>query len=417
VKHFLQYGNSDQQSFRSPSIGGTFDYVTVPGTIAAYYPDATAAFVLSLGKDYLIDPRTPLFQDVLDPPRASEFSLSRVYGPRLASQLGSETEPQRVELTSEFYSQEILTEATRSIVEFQRGYSQQSSPKYQKARDRYRDLLALASPDAHLPDAGAARPPSFVLAPYFVARSPGDRWDKVNRDIWSICDQIPTPEGICPVVAVELVGALGSTLDQIPDHLSKTVFFWVSTFDERHAPQSDLDTMWDTVRKKREQLALVNLYGGFFSICLAHAGLWGFGNGLGYSESRNWPQLSSTGAPPARYYMPRIHRYLAPAIADLVVRNDPFFKCPCTVCQGAGWRVVDLTYTQLKLHFALARAWEVQLVSENSKSVLASELVESAERYQHLVQTRFRGSTLFQGVGYLAVWAEVLKRASHLDTP
>jgi len=65
----MAYGNSDQVSFRDPEVRESFDFMTVPGTIASYYADATAAFVLSSELNYLIDPRTPLFQGALQSPR------------------------------------------------------------------------------------------------------------------------------------------------------------------------------------------------------------------------------------------------------------------------------------------------------------------------------------------------------------
>lgn len=81
---------------------------------------------------------------------------------------------------------------------------------------------------------------------------------------------------------------------------------------------------------------LVNLYGGFFSICMYHAGLWGFNNGLGYSESRDWPQLEATGAAPARYYVPRLHAYLPVGTAQALIEVEPEFRCPCVVCEPSG---------------------------------------------------------------------------------
>jgi hypothetical protein len=73
--------------------------------------------------------------------------------------------------------------------------------------------------------------------------------------------------------------------------------------------------------------SLVNMYGGFFSICLRHAGLAGFGNGLTYSESREWPALASTGAAPPRYYVRQLHAFLPPG-PDWMVRGHSFAQEP-----------------------------------------------------------------------------------------
>jgi len=151
---------------------------------------------------------------------------------------------------------------------------------------------------------------------------------------------------------------------------------------------------------------LVNLYGGFFSACLEYAGLWGFSNGLGYSESRDWPELPATGAAPARYYIPGLHLFTAPATAQLVIENEPAFACLCPICSQRATAIAGFSYHDLKAHFALARHQEIRLVGETSKEALADLLDQAAARFDSLKRRlpRIPISTEF-----LARWAMVLR--------
>jgi hypothetical protein len=67
---------------------------------------------------------------------------------------------------------------------------------------------------------------------------------------------------------------------------------------ERSASEEQLRHLWRVINERGRDRELVNMYGSFFSICLRYAGLAGFGNGLTYSEFRDWPALTATGAAP-----------------------------------------------------------------------------------------------------------------------
>ena len=141
--HCLAYGNSDQASFRHAEVRDCFDILTVPSTIASYYSDATAAFVLSSGLKYMIEPRTPLFQEWLQEPRASHYTLADVMGSSVKAHLG-EPSKQGPNLSSyfssAFYSLNVCEEVVSSMVDFQRQYGGRAEQVAAKL-DRYRELL------------------------------------------------------------------------------------------------------------------------------------------------------------------------------------------------------------------------------------------------------------------------------------
>jgi hypothetical protein len=379
MKHFLAYGNSDQESFRDPAVRDSFDVLTIPGTIASYYPDATAAFVLSCEKPYIIDPRTPLFQNRLESPRASHLTLAEWGGKKLRERLEMGVDPR---FPTDFYTDAIIDELVNGMTSMQRSYADRRGDVSVKI-DRYRRLLATATLRDFEEVGLESIPPQYLLAPYFAARNLDDSWWDVQNRIWLSCLNEDDAVKISPVVAIGTPSLLSEALSAIPAGLSKDVFFWVPDFDERIAELKELQFVMNAVRDASSRQNLVNLYGGFFSVCLGKIGLSGFSNGLGYSESRAWPELSATGAAPARYYLRDLHAFVSLAVAQQIVDADSSFACPCEVCEitrQSRRTIGSIGYHNLKKHFALSRKYEFEYVQTSDFGVISSDLESAFER-------------------------------------
>jgi hypothetical protein len=406
MRHFLAYGNSDQASFRDPEVKHALDYMMVPGTIAAYYPDATAAFVLSSGIKYAIDPRTPLFQELISQPRPSHFELASWLGEPVHQRMQAHQAAATIRFPSDFYTDDVVTALVEAIVEAQRRYGGRA-PQLVKKLERYRLLAEKAAPGEQVTNipAGQSGPrPEFVLAPYFFTSSEQDPWFKVNKAIWQACRDLD-PASISPVVAVMKRGLLERVMQQVPKGFSKTVFFWINGLDERRANEADLRQLALTIKSLSTGRQLINLYGSFFSIILGRHGLWGMSNGLGYSEARNWPELGATGAAPARYYLRGLHMYLSDGTAQLIIDRAPEFACDCPVCSGR--RVVGMGYHQLKKHFALSRQWERSLVDSLDDDELIQHLKDSRSSMRKVAKTM--PSSLVPDTNFLDRWAAALR--------
>lgn len=414
MRHLLAYGNSDQASFRNAEVRNSFDVMTVPGTIAAYYPEATAGFVLSSQIDYLIDPRTPLFQDFLDAPRASHFALAEWHGSTVAATLGDDG----ANFDTAFWSPDVVDEMVRGVVRRQREYDE-NGPLVQTKLDRYAALLAEA-----LAEQGEQRParetkkPYCILAPYFAVSGVDDPWWQVMQSVWSTCASLRQPKEIIPVLcvdgrpqkAVDGVTTLEALLPLVPQSLSRACFFWITNFDERKASEEQLRHLWQVVVNNGDSRSLVNMYGGFFSICLRYAGLAAFGNGLTYSEFRDWPALNATGAAPPRYYVRDLHAFLSPAVAAQLVAADDSFVCPCSACtdwRATGQTIASLPYHDLKRHFALARRWELDTTESSTPTDIAATLRNAKERLD-LARSNNMVLGSLQPADYLNRWSAVL---------
>lgn len=404
MKHFIAYGNSDQESFRSEDVLRALDYLTVPGTIASYYPDATAAFVLSSRIDYVIDPRTPLFQGKVDPPKASHFSLADWHGPTVRQYMGSDVDRLPVQFSAALYTSATVTEMVDCVIRRQREYGGRAETMAASILDRYRKLSAKVEgrPEGEAP--GESKSPSFLLAPYFVRVD--EDWKTVNKAILAVASAREDSRSISPVLAVNSPAGLLDAFSDLSPRLSQTVFFWIDGFKERSESKELLSELWGVVSGCPSTVSLINLYGGFFSICLAFAGLWGFNNGLGYSESRDWPQLPATGAAPPRYYISRLHAFLPPGAAQLVVTTQPSFACSCPVC--AEQLPASLTYHGLKKHFAFARRAEIDFVSASTRDQVATDLVVTADEFDDQVARRLPRGVPHVGTDHLRRWASVL---------
>lgn len=416
IKHLLAYGQSDQASFRDPRVEPCFDVMTVPGTIASYFEDATAAFVLTLGKPYLIDPRTPLFQDTLASPRASHTSLADWHGPSVAAQLQASGS-----FAPAFYSAAVIGEMVGELVTRQRNYGGKAGGVAPKM-NRYLRLLAEArgdEPPTEEPSSDGPAPDS-VLLPYFAVEDVSGPWWTVMQSIWASAAQLQAPKSLRPVVCVgkpgqplvNSVDLLDQVLVQRPQDLSSNLLFWITSLDERGADVATLARLWSVVRDRTvEGVSLTNLYGGFFSICLGLAGLDGFGNGLGYSESRQWPALDATGAAPARYYLRDLHVFAPPATAEQLVSRQPAFVCDCPVCTAArasGRSIVAMDYAELKSHFAFARSWERDVVDVLGRAGVVTQLRAALANY--IAAGLPRGIRV--AVDHLDRWAIVLDAAT-----
>lgn len=419
--HLMAFGNSDQASFRDPRVRDCFDVMTVPGTIASYYDEATAAFVLSSKVPYLIDPRTPLFQDELAAPRASHFTLAQWHGPSVLARLPT-TGPARFPAT--FFTAAVVAEMVAEVIGRQRTYAG-NAPRVTKKLDRYARLLAQAMRQQHAQvPAGVPSAPVAVLAPYFAVTGPADPWFSVMREVWRQC-AFAAPQTISPVlcvgprqeptasgaVTVDGVAVLAELLPHLPPALAGRCYVWITGFDERAVDEAQLRRLWRTVQSRPPTIDLVNLYGGFFSICLRYAGLAGFGNGLTYSESRNWPALASTGSAPPRYYIRDLHLFLPPAAAQAVVAAEPAFECPCDACaevRAQGQTIASMPYHSLKRHFAHARQWELDQVANNPPSAVAATLTDANRRVDAIRASLPKGVS--PSAEHLTRWANVLLR-------
>jgi hypothetical protein len=345
-QHYLSYGSTDQQTVRD--LAGLYDGLLVPGTIAAFQAEGTKGFVLTLsassGAPYVIDSRFPLFQNDIAEPKKSHGMLAAVLGvPEL---LGLGRAPVPADFTDE-----IVTRIAQRWIDFNNDFEDVKT----KTFDKYAARLG----EPVLPE--NRQKPAYILPPYLMVENAGDGWWEISSRIWDASVEYGATLGIGEklrrVVAVRRAAILGDLVVGIPENQAVE---WVSNLDEfRIASEPELVSYGNALQRAKDgSKALFALYGGFFSVLMARFGLVGSSHGVGFGEHRDWVELPSSGAPPARYYVPRLHRYVGVDIAIAIWRQFPsLIECACDECNGGSPGALD--YHQLMKHSVRVRAREI----------------------------------------------------------
>lgn len=395
--HYLAYGATDQETFRE--LRNAYSGVLVPATIAAFQRQGTGGFVLSLSATpeappYMIDPRFPLFQQALRAPKKSHTALAELLDdPDLVVRYG-DPEPE------DFSDDRVAAIATK-WVEFNSGYGSKENQKFQKYAKRLGDDVQPES----------AQSPEAILPPYFACDGPTDEW-------WgrSLCffehtraaaDDVQCVRVVCARHGDALAGLI-ETLGE-PEQLA----VWVSGLDEHNSPASELLSYRRAIAQAAEAgQEPFALYGGFFSVLLGRDGLRGASHGVGFSEHRNWRELPQSGAPPARYYLRRAHRYVPQDLAQTLYGFSPdLTECPCPHCDDRP--PVALDYHELMKHSVWCRDEEIRRWYPIGTGT-AAQLLE--DEYDTL-KTQISGATLApriraranSSIEHLPEWVEVLQ--------
>lgn len=391
--HFVGYGSTDQKTLRS-FIGG-YDGVLVPATIAAFQQQGTGGFVLTLSAaepsaPFVIDPRFPLFQQRLEEPKLSHLALAELLGDR---KLVTTNEDRDVS----YFDDDKIERIATAWVRFNQSYRTEQSTKFSKYAKRLgRDL----TPEQ-------ASGPQRILAPYFSVSGPDDPWWSTACKMLEVTRSVPDRSlPVTRVVATQSTVALAAVLDGIaPEELC----VWVSGLSELNSSAADLALYAETVREScRQGHSIFALYGGFFAVLLASLGLSGVAHGIGYGEHREWRELPRSGPPPARFYLPSVHRYVSRDDAQRLWNHDPDL-----VGHKIPKMPIQYEYHDLMLHSLLTRADEVT----NYSYLPLNRIVELL----HHERAEFRARLASNGpdtvtsrvgrraCGHLDVWIEALE--------
>jgi hypothetical protein len=398
-RHFISYGSTDQESLRD--LVSSYDALIVPGTIAAFQSEGTKGFVLSLsarhGKPYAIDSRFPLFQNALATPKKSHGMLADVFG-----------DPGLIRGDRRPSSLDFPDARNRALAENWGRFNSLYDEVTTKAFDKYAARLG----EDILPDKREL--PDFVLPPYAMVEDSADGWAQVSRQMFEhSVDYLSAqswPGGIRRVLAATSPELVSGLLDEIRD---EDLFLWVSGLDEYRSTMSDLVAYGQVVMKAtRQGNRPTALYGGFFSVLLSRYGLTGASHGVGFGDHRSWLELPSSGAPPARYYVARLHKYVPVDLAVLLWRQFPTLIVDSrlgdpSVSPGA------LTYHDLMKHSLRARALEIDDWSTRSAEAACRELDSALDAFRAAVDLfdgpqpfRKRAAELYQ---HLGLWSQAIR--------
>lgn len=371
-EHYLSYGSTDQLTART--LTDFYDGLLVPGTVAAFQADGTKGFVLTLSaahqKPYIIDPRFPLFQNRLSTPKKSHVSLATVLGdPSLVDENAAPTADQ--------FDVARCQTIARSWVEFNVGYTSVSSKHFAKYAKRLGREIAPTN----------SQLPRLILAPYVMSSGSDDGWWEVSDRLYT--ETVAAARGartnidVFRVVAAKSAAALEELLTK-PSAAEPGVFIWVDNLHELDSSVEDLVRYGRAIREANERgLGTWALYGGYFSVVMGRFGLAGSSHGIGYGESRQWKELPSSGPPPARFYLPRVHRYVATDLAEFLWNEAPeLVNSP--VYSGSP---AALDYHDLMAHSVKCRQAEINDCENLSAEAISQSLRQTNYEFSEALNT------------------------------
>jgi hypothetical protein len=282
-----------------------------------------------------------LFQQKLEIPKRSHELLAELLGAPELVQTQADPRP-------EDFSRTLITTVTQSWVDFNLAYSSTANSKF----DKYAKRLG------EEPRVENARPPDAILAPYLISIGEGDAWWELSKQLFDGTVRAGGDTANCVrVIAASSPVTLEAHALSVPD---ANLVIWVSGLDEMRSGALELAQYAKAIRRmSAANKRSFALYGGFFAVILQNLGLGGASHGIGFGEYRDWVELPQSGMPPARYYVPQIHRYLQPDEAtQLMLANPRLVACDCPECGGSAPNTLE--YHSLMKHSVYCRSKEIE---------------------------------------------------------
>jgi hypothetical protein len=390
--HYLSYGATDQQTLRD--LSDSYRGLVVPGTVAAFQREGTGGFVLSLSAQesappYVIDPRFPLFQKALIDPKKSHIALAEILE---SPELLWTSMPAPAD-----FSDDLVQRVARKWVDFNTNYTSREAGKFEKYAKLLEEEVAR----------DAVQGPEAIIAPYLVAD--GRAWWERSKALMEATVAAASGNRVLRVVATTEASQLDDLLKDVSD---EQVIVWVSGLKEIEVSANALVQYGSALRSasmRRQQCFAI--YGGFFSVLLAAAGLRGACHGIGYGEDRSWPELPQSGPPPPRYYAPRFHRYISQDLAyQLWSRDADLTACDCPICSNGS---PVLSYHDLMKHSVHARQAEIDSWGNLDLGQMASRLETERRQLEDDLQAAelpnpLRGPVA-RATNHLPRWVEALQ--------
>jgi hypothetical protein len=360
------------------------DSVVVPGTVATFHRQAVPALLWRLDRDYVIDPRTPLFQfGDGGAPKPSALTLARAYGEEFLARV--HRRGRVMTMTADEWCR-----AAGSWALFQRDYAPPGQFSFNP-------------------------PPAAVLPLYLMTdASLRPEWE-LNLAMLQATKRVVDDRPVWGVAALRSrdrtdpdVAALDAMLARLSEYVD-TVVVWLDACVEHDLKPSAVAGLAELATRHRH-ITIHSLYGGYLSLLRYPFGWAGTSSGIGYSESRAAAKLadSGSGTSPPRYYLPLLHAFTTPALAETFIRRaGPIAECGCSTCLTVadGVAVGTLNGEQLAQHYVQARDSERRRVMAAPLTDLIADL-----RDAHRISVDVGIERIPSG--HLPAWASGLENAA-----
>ena len=320
--HLVRYGTPADQKFLLGPFLSTYDQLVINATMVAHAPAALASFLTqrARNKPYFIDPQTHAFQhDVGYLESSSDRSsgeikrsiskLIEAYGEPVKTRVGLR---RKSLLPRDLSDGGLRKDFCAHVFDFQmRALADEATTSDAAKYYAFLRKNEVSRRETFLP--------SLVVAPYFyMASNTLDPWLKVNlncaEDTLQLAAKDGVPVGVQIVLSRDILHNLPLVHHLVSEYTSRVqpaVFLlWVDRFPEHAGTADELNAFVTLLNGVGSHAAVVNLYGGFFSVTLGRSGivknLVGVAHGLEYSEDRAVVPVGG-GIPIAKFYFPSLH--------------------------------------------------------------------------------------------------------------
>ena len=387
--HYLTYHHVSQAFFRRYR-QQYYDGLIIPLSVACVFRQGTGGFVLTLQKEYAIDPRSPILQADFERQsiRRAHLEIAEVHGPAVSQIFVSR--PLRPADVSP-----VAADIAARVLSFQKEFAQQSAEKV----DKYAALLDEDVESAH----GG---PHFLIPPYFRSSGQNDPWYAVSLGLARASVREKQDYRLAPVLHITPGFPEGEFQQLAKDYTNRGfdgLIIFLNNLQEYVAPAT-------TLRKYANLVALLQglgkplfgLFGGYFTLLLRKVGLGCFSNAVGYGEYRD-SGYHEGGQAVKRYYIPKLHRYFTNTDAQelLNIVGGGLLRCTCAVCRRRR-PLTDFTSQELLDHFLNTRLTEIQQADGSDLSDLLDELEHTGRAVENYRMP-------FDPSSHLRRWVEALR--------
>ncbi len=429
-KHIMRYGAHPEKEFFKSPFDKVYDGVLLNANTVAYATRGITEFLTQNSKKpFCIDPLVHAFghspihisknknEDIIEV-KAAFKALADYYGDPILPVLGK-----RGLKPEDFSTQKIIDGFCKRVIDFQKNVI--SNQVSESEEDKYISVQN--------------QTPCMAIAPYFYMSSTTfDFWIELNK---TFIDRSVEIEKDLPVFGYILISKDAFFDDDLRTKLierymaTKAAGFmlWIGSFSELAATESELKKYKKFVSElSKKGRKIISLYGGYFSIILQKAGLYGVTHGPGYGESREVTPVGG-GLPKPKFYFPSLHERLAFREVLFAIRRiakwtsaEQYYNnvCACECCKKiigndianfskygeskAGIRKDGIAFeyqtTQAKIlnttHYLLRKDKEFKYVAEKSIEEIRDDLNSSIKKYQEHFG--------IEGVGHLNNWSKAL---------
>lgn len=325
--HIIRYGTVAEKIHLEKAIS-SYDYLSINGNSAAYVSSAIAKFIVEKffskpEKGYFIDPITYAFQSNIEllwskSKTTGEISLKKsikklieVYGfPANKAEF-------RKPISVADFDDKITDVFCDNVLSFQ--YDLVYKHIEQNDLQKYLDYIT-TNQTKNIPQLR----PKFLIAPYFYLDSNNmdfEKWLELNTRFLKLSTLKAAEKFNNIDVFGQIVIEKSSLLDN--DIIAKIVnayrgincagfTIWIDDLNEHEASKEELEGFVNFLYQMKEvnSKPILNMYGGYFSILLAHKDLGllsGVAHGLEYGESRKVYPVGG-GIPVSKYYYYPLHQ-------------------------------------------------------------------------------------------------------------